>query len=224
MCGLSSVIIQGDGEGTLGVPLGSVRHGTERLAGDRFRYAPGLDPEGSESELRMSERRFARRQWALALLGSLGAVTAMAASNDEVGRMAPPLVVRALDGKTVDLAALRGQVVVLNVWASWCTPCRAEMPMLDSFYREHAKEGVVVLGMSADDPHDRSAVSHAMQGLTYPAALLVDAKPNGFGDPSVLPTTYIIDRSGVIRARLLPTRGALTAQSLGAVVTPLLGR
>jgi len=159
----------------------------------------------------------------LVLLGILVLPAAMAAPEIAVGKAAPPLVAPALDGKRLDLGALRGQVVVLNFWASWCVPCRAEMPMLETFYQRHLKDGVVVLGVSADDAHDRPAVLRALQGITYPAALLVDARPNGFGDPEVLPTTYVIDRAGVIRARLRPTRAGLTEASLSAVVTPLLG-
>jgi len=96
------------------------------------------------------------------------------------------------------------------------------MPMLEAFYRKHESEGVTVIGLSADDPHERKAVSRAMQGLSYPAALLVDAKTNGFGTPRALPITYIIGPDGVIRARLLPTKKSLTEQDLANAVTPLL--
>ena len=151
----------------------------------------------------------------------LGAATSVAASDD-VGKPAPALIVKQLDGHDLDLAALRGKVVVLNFWATWCPPCRAEMPMLEEFYQKHASEGVTVVGLSADDPHERKAVNRAMQGLTYPAALLVDAKPNGFGTPKALPITYIIGPDGVIRARFLPTKKGITEQDLATAVMPLL--
>jgi peroxiredoxin len=96
------------------------------------------------------------------------------------------------------------------------------MPMLEACYQKHRSEGLTVIGLSADDAHERKAVSRAMQGLTYPAALLVDANPNGFGTPRALPITYIIGPDGVIRARLLPTKRNLTEQDLAAAVTPLL--
>ena len=144
------------------------------------------------------------------------------AASDDVGNPAPALIVKQLDGRDLDLAALRGKVVVLNFWATWCPPCRAEMPMLEGFYQKHASEGVTVIGLSADDPHERKAVSRAMQGLTYPAALLVDAKPNGFGTPKALPITYIIGPDGVIRARFLPTKKGITEQDLATAVMPLL--
>jgi thiol-disulfide isomerase/thioredoxin len=160
----------------------------------------------------------------VAILGCLlGVVAAESlAATDDVGQPAPALVVRQVDGLMLDLAALRGRVIVLNIWASWCVPCRAEMPMLERFYEKHAAAGVTVIGLSADDPHERRAVGRALQGITYPAALMVDAKPNGFGAPQVLPTTYVIGPDGVIRARFLPTRTPLTEDSLDAAVQSLL--
>lgn len=145
-----------------------------------------------------------------------------AAASDDVGQPAPVLVVRQLDGHDLDLAALRGKVVILNFWATWCPPCRAEMPVLQAFYEKHAAEGVMVIGVSADDPHERKAVTRVMQQFTYPAALLADARSNGFGTPKVLPISYIIGTDGIIRARLLPTRGNLTEQALSAAIATLL--
>ncbi|MDE2136879.1 MAG: TlpA family protein disulfide reductase [Gammaproteobacteria bacterium] len=145
-----------------------------------------------------------------------------AAAADAVGQPAPALVVRQLDGRDLDLAALRGKVVILNFWATWCPPCRAEMPVLEAFYEKYASRGVMVIGVSADDPHERKAVARVMQGFTYPAALLADARSNGFGTPQALPISYIIGADGMVRARLLPTRGALTEQTLSAAVAPLL--
>ena len=164
-----------------------------------------------------------RALWlALSILAPLLVAQRSVAASDDVGQPAPALIVKQLDGKDLDLAALRGKVVVLNFWATWCPPCRAEMPMLEAFYRKHESEGVTVIGLSADDPHERKAVSRAMQGLSYPAALLADAKTNGFGTPRALPITYIIGTDGIIRARLLPTKKGLTEQDLANAVTPLL--
>jgi len=151
------------------------------------------------------------------------AIGTAVAGPDEVGQPAPPLLARQLDGAALDLAALRGKVVVLNFWATWCTPCRAEMPMLDAFYRQHRAEGLVLLGLSADDRHDRKDAEKIMQRVTYPAALLQEATANGFGSPKVLPITYVIDTQGIIRARLMPTRAGLSEAELSEAVLPLLG-
>jgi thiol-disulfide isomerase/thioredoxin len=151
----------------------------------------------------------------------LFASAAQGAATD-VGQPAPALVVREVNGPELDLAALRGKVVVLNLWATWCAPCRAEMPMLEAFSRRHQHEGVVVLGLSADDVHDRRDVERVMQRVTYPVALLQEASVNGFGSPRALPMTYVIDAAGVIRARLMPTKAGLSEPDLAGAVLPLL--
>jgi thiol-disulfide isomerase/thioredoxin len=154
----------------------------------------------------------------VALFGAPG--SAQAAT--EVGQPAPSLIVQELDGKKFDLGAVRGKVVVLSFWATWCPPCRAEMPVLDAFYRRYHGHGLEMIGLSADRPHDRSDVTKVMQSFSYPAAMLDDAKVNDFGAPSALPMTIIIDGHGIIRAQLTPDQTAVTEKSLSAAVLPLL--
>jgi cytochrome c biogenesis protein CcmG, thiol:disulfide interchange protein DsbE len=155
------------------------------------------------------------------LLGAACAAADTAAVPVEVGRPAPALIVPRLDGRTFDLAALRGQVVIVNFWASWCSPCRAEMPQLDAFYRQHHAQGLELLGLSVDDPQDRATVAHIMKSFSYPAAMAVAAKVNDFGAPLAVPMTWIIDAKGVVRARLI-AGNTVTMHSLEQVVLPLL--
>ena len=115
----------------------------------------------------------------LSIMPCLNASAAM-----EVGQPAPSLVVQELDGKTFDLGAVRGKVVVVSFWATWCPPCRKEMPVLDALYRRYHSQGLEMIGLSADRPHDRSEVIKVMQSFSYPAAMLDDAKVNDFGEPS----------------------------------------
>jgi cytochrome c biogenesis protein CcmG, thiol:disulfide interchange protein DsbE len=140
----------------------------------------------------------------------------------ELGQTAPSLVVDELSGQTFDLAAMRGRVVVINFWATWCQPCRQEMPELDAFYRQYHARGIEMIGLSVDRPHDRADVRKVMQSFNYPAAILDDAKDNGFGTPSALPVTYVIDSSGVLRVRLSPNETPVTEKTLAAAVLPLL--
>ncbi len=156
---------------------------------------------------------------AAALTGAvlLNAVTAFAAPR--VGQPAPAFVGQTVDGQTLDLSQLRGHVVVVNLWATWCPPCRAEMPMLDAYVLAHRDEGLQLVGLSADRHRDLGEVRKAMQGLHYPAALLADAKTNGFGSPRTLPVTYVIGPDGTIKAILVPTDTPLTAARLDAAVS-----
>jgi cytochrome c biogenesis protein CcmG, thiol:disulfide interchange protein DsbE len=146
----------------------------------------------------------------------------LACAATAIGQPVPSVVVQELDGQTFDLGAVRGKVVIVSFWATWCPPCRAEMPVLDAFYRRYHGQGLEMIGLSADRPHDRSDVSKVMQSFSYPAAMLDDAKVNDFGTPGALPMTVVIDGQGMIRAQLTPDQTAVTEKSLSAAVLPLL--
>ena len=126
-----------------------------------------------------------------------------------------------LDGRAFDLAASRGHVVIVHFWATWCAPCRAEMPTLDSFYRRYHGKGVDLLAISADRARDRADVVKMAAGFSYPAAMRADMKSN-LAAPGSLPETIIIDPAGTVRARMRPDTAPVTEQSLAAAVLPLL--
>jgi len=158
---------------------------------------------------------------ATALLAA--APSALLAAPPTVGQPAPQLVVPQLDGHEFDLAKLRGKVVLVNVWATWCSPCRGEMPTLNEFYRRYHSRGVDLLGLSIDEAPDAASVQKVMQQFSYPAALASKARVNGFGDPIAVPITYVIDTQGVIRAQLQAEGpSGVSAQALAQAVLPLL--
>ena len=136
---------------------------------------------------------------------------------------APTLADGAFTGPGFDLAAQRGKVVVLNVWASWCAPCRAEAPTLAEVSTQLAPKGVSFVGI---DTRDSTATAQSFVqkfGLSYPS--IVD--PDGqvqllFGDslpPQAIPSTVVIDRDGRVAARAL---GRVDAATLRGLVEPLL--
>jgi thiol-disulfide isomerase/thioredoxin len=122
-----------------------------------------------------------------------------------------------------DLRALRGKIVVVNVWATWCTPCRAEMPALSAFYESHQNTGLTLVGLSADRARDEDDVRKAMRAIKYPAVLLKKAKVNELGSPASLPITFVVDRTGVVRFVVQPQKDAQsTIDALEKAVAPLL--
>jgi len=144
----------------------------------------------------------------------------MACAGDLVGQPAQALVVTTLDGKTIDLAALRGKVVLVNYWATWCAPCREEMPTLSAFYRAYHDRGLELIAISVDRPRDQSRVVKASRALAYPTAMLSAISANGFGEPEGVPLTWVIDAGGMVRDKFI----AVDNQLLAKVVLPLLPR
>lgn len=165
-----------------------------------------------------SDRRRASARALFAALLVACASIASAQATPAVGQPAPPLIARTFGGEKIDLAALRGKIVVLNFWASWCGPCRSEMPALDALYHDYRERGVVVIGLSADDRHDRKDALAAARGVSYPTGMLDEATTNGFGAPQVLPMTWIIGTDGTLAALLTANRGALSAAQLRAAI------
>jgi thiol-disulfide isomerase/thioredoxin len=157
---------------------------------------------------------------ALALAAVLGLCASTAIGRPlAVGDPAPAFVGSDLDGAPLDLASLRGRVVVVNLWATWCGPCRAEMPMLDQVYRAHRPQGLMLIGLSADRRRDVGAVRKVIATVAYPAAMLSAAKVNGFGEPAILPITYVVDGAGVLRGVFPGAPRPLTREALEAAIS-----
>lgn len=129
------------------------------------------------------------------------------------GRPAPAYSSPTLDGDTFDIADMHGRVVVLNVWATWCHPCVTEMPALQRLYERNADDGLVVVGVSVDNPalmigNADSTVRAFVRdhGLTFPIVLDPESRIES-GYPIVgLPMTFVIDRDGRIVDRILGPR------------------
>ena len=112
---------------------------------------------------------------------------------------APPLSLLAVTGETFDLSALKGKVVMINFWATWCPPCRAEMPAIDAVYRANRDAGLVVLAV--DQMEDSASVKQfgAQLNLSFPLLLDSDGAVGVRYQVRALPTTFFVDRRGIIR-------------------------
>ena len=146
------------------------------------------------------------------------AVFASARAAPSINDVAPGLVLSELGGQTFDLSKLRGKVVLVNYWATWCAPCKKEMPVLNSFYRRYHEQGLEIIGISADHPEDLAKMRKMSSTLAYPTSTLDKISQDGFGAPEGFPLTYVIDREGVVRDKLIEVR----EQLLRDVVLPLL--
>jgi thiol-disulfide isomerase/thioredoxin len=115
-------------------------------------------------------------------------------------RQSPSFSFTTLDGTAIDSNELRGKVVVLNFWATWCGPCRLEMPSLQSLHEDRGGEGVVVLGVSTDSG-SRVVIDDflAERGITYPVGRATSRMTADFGGIPMIPTTFLIDKEGAIR-------------------------
>jgi cytochrome c biogenesis protein CcmG, thiol:disulfide interchange protein DsbE len=138
----------------------------------------------------------------------------------QIGQPAPPMVAVTLDRQTFDLSAQHGKVILVNFWATWCVPCRKDMPVLDAFYRRHRDAGLALIGISVDRPAYRERVRKTMNAFTYPAAMLIDMQTKEFDPPDGVPSTFVVDRNGVVRDRFIAIDEALLAE----VVVPLLSQ
>jgi thiol-disulfide isomerase/thioredoxin len=145
-----------------------------------------------------------------------GTVTRVPASDRAA---APKLAGTLLDGSSFDLAEHRGKVVVLNVWGSWCPPCRAEAPHLQRVWSETRSSGVQFVGI---DTRDTTASAQAFErrfGITYPSLVDDDGRLllafRSTLPPNAIPSTIVVDRQGRVAARIV---GATTYEKLRALV------
>jgi cytochrome c biogenesis protein CcmG, thiol:disulfide interchange protein DsbE len=155
---------------------------------------------------------------ALVVAVSVAVPFGAARATPQTDEAAPPLVLTMLDGSTFDLAKLRGNVVMVNYWATWCAPCRKEMPKLDAFYKKYKSKGLEIVGISIDFERDLEKARKVARTVSFPMAVTKAITDDGFGIPEGVPITWIIDTDGNVRDRFIEVRDEL----LNDIVVPLL--
>ncbi len=112
---------------------------------------------------------------------------------------APELILQDLSGKQVSLEDYRGSVVLVNLWATWCPPCREEMPTLQTFYEKYQREGFVLVAINQEETLDVVQPFVSEFGLTFPVWLDKDYDAQRKFNTMNLPSSYVVDRDGVVR-------------------------
>ena len=134
----------------------------------------------------------------------------------KVGDVAPDFRFTLVDGSKVSLADVKGQVVLLNFWATWCVPCRAELPLIDRYYDIQRKHGLRAFAVTTEDSLPLQRLKPLFAAMTIPA---VKRSSGPYAEVSAVPMNYIIDRAGRLR---YARAGAFDLDTLNAVIVPLL--
>ena len=158
---------------------------------------------------------------ALCLLGLYvaGRRTAQTAKPAASGNAAPDFTVTDIDGKKFALSDSKGKVVLLDFWATWCTPCRAEIPHFVEMQQKYGPQGFQVIGISMDDDAKPVKEFYRQFNMNYPVAVGDDKLAQSFGGVLGLPVNFIIDREGRIHAKYL---GATDVSVIDKAVSELL--
>ena len=138
--------------------------------------------------------------WTLLSADKDGASTAGLIPAPQAGFLAPDFTLETLEGESITLSDLRGQVVLVNFWATWCPPCKAEMPAFQQAYTDYADEGFVIVAVNAIQQDSVSAIEtfRASNGLTFPIVLDTDGDTSRAYQVRSLPTSFFVDKEGII--------------------------
>jgi peroxiredoxin len=141
-------------------------------------------------------RRSLALLFCVAAFVALGASTALAVNQ---GALAPEIGLKDRSGKAVQLSQLRGSVVIVDFWASWCAPCRDELPVLEALYQKYRGKGLVVVGVGQDADAAKMAKFLRATELSFPVVHDAEGAVARRYAPPKMPTSYIVDRQGLIR-------------------------
>ena len=132
-------------------------------------------------------------------LGVAGLTYTSPAVALDAGAKMPEIGLKDLSGKTIDVASLAGKVVIVDFWATWCAPCREELPELQKFHQKYASKGLAIIGVSVDKEGDNIKSFLDKLKVTFPVVHDAGHAVTGKYSPPRMPSSYVIDRKGIVR-------------------------
>jgi thiol-disulfide isomerase/thioredoxin len=135
----------------------------------------------------------------IALLACVSTLLSCGAAADIVGQPAPDFALRSMKGPPMRLSEHLGEVVVINFWATWCGPCRQEMPLLDELYGKYQRAGLVLLSVNIDEAAEPAIEMAQTLKVSYPVLFDTRKEVSRAYDVSAMPVTVLVDRAGVVR-------------------------
>jgi peroxiredoxin len=138
------------------------------------------------------------RKFVLGALFTVFAATSLA-SSDMIGQSAPDFALKSSGGENLRLSEYRGDVVMINFWATWCGPCRQEMPLLDGLYSKYQRVGFTLLGVNIDDDSRRAMKMIDELGVTFPVLFDESKNVSKLYEVEAMPVTVLVDKEGVVR-------------------------
>ena len=127
------------------------------------------------------------------------AATSLASSGNLTGQSAPDFALKSSTGENLRLSEYRGDVVMINFWATWCGPCRQEMPLLDELYSRYQRVGFNLLGVNIDDDSRRAMQMVDELGVKFPVLFDARKEVSKLYEVNAMPVTVIVDREGTVR-------------------------
>lgn len=135
----------------------------------------------------------------IALLACVSTLLSFSAAADIVGQPAPDFALRSMQGPSMRLSEHLGEVVIINFWATWCGPCRQEMPLLDELYGKYQRAGLVLLSVNIDEAAEPAIEMAQTLKVSYPVLFDTRKEVSRAYDVSAMPVTVLVDRAGVVR-------------------------
>jgi thiol-disulfide isomerase/thioredoxin len=134
-----------------------------------------------------------------AVLAVSAALLSLTAAADIVGKPAPDFALRSMQGPSMRLSEHLGEVVVINFWATWCGPCRQEMPLLDALYGKYKQAGLALLSVNIDEKVEPAIEMAQTLKVSYPVLFDARKEVSRAFDVGAMPVTVLVDRAGVVR-------------------------